>query len=130
MVFKHRVKLNGIYYNAGEEVPVEETKVPANLSDTKAEPKVLTKKELLAIAEGLGLEVHNKMTNAVLEEMIKEAQSEGTEKSDSGVKETILTSENSVNEDVNLPADGNEEETGNEDNEDSSFLDEVIKGNE
>nr|DAK69466.1 MAG TPA: dimeris T4 recombination endonuclease VII [Caudoviricetes sp.] len=124
MVFEHKVKLNGVIYEAGENVPVDETETKVDSSATVVEEKELTKKELLKIAKELGLEVNEKMTNAKLKEMIAGAK----EETNSGIKGDILTTPDNENEAVNTPLEGNDTEAG--DNEDSSFLNDVINGNE
>ena len=124
MVFEHKVKLNGVIYEAGENVPVDGTETKVDSSATVVEEKELTKKELLKIAKELGLEVNEKMTNAKLKEMIAGAK----EETNSGIKGDILTTPDNENEAVNTPLEGNDTEAG--DNEDSSFLNDVINGNE
>ena len=147
--FDYIVKLNGVLYEAGEEVPVEELGTePVNSSETVVD-QPLTKAELIEVAKELGLEVNTRMKNTEIEDMIKEAkennkaeetkEEEGNTEEDGEVAEenvgnpvsqNIIATEENKNEHVNVPAEGNGEETGNEDNEDSSFLEEVINGNE
>ena len=91
--FDYIVKLNGVLYEAGEEVPVGELGTETVNSSETVVDQPLTKAELIEVAKELGLEVNTRMKNTEIEDMIKEAKEKKSE-------ETKETEEGNTEEEV------------------------------
>lgn len=69
MVYRHTVKVNGVFYRAGEVVPVIRDNTPAE-THTKTEIMTMRVKNLRELAGENGIENPDEMTGAQLKEYL------------------------------------------------------------